>query len=200
MDEQGVDVQQYLTNKYGNAAIRFNDPNSHLKVMGRKVGIEFTNDRKVVNSRRAHALVELLKCKGENNDAANAFMAELFESYFVRGENINDEKWLTDKLCGVDGGATTSKYSNVVDRQEAQFAMAEHNLIAIEKLDRSIKNKYNVSGVPFFMIYPLSKVGNSNNEKEQEPSPAVTFSGAYPPEVIAEQLQKVASSSTASSG
>ena len=171
MPEQGEGIKEHLIKKYGpSAATSFNDPNSRLKVMGRKVGIEFNNDRLALNTKRGHALVELLKNKGEN-DKANAFMEEMFERYFVKAENINDEAVLKKMI---------QKYD--VDEQEVAFALSEQNLAAIAKMDRDIKRMYGVSGVPFFMIHP-------NNSGDGRP---VAFSGAYPPEVIAEQLQEAA--------
>lgn len=170
MSEEGEGIKEHLTKKYGaSAAASFNDPNSRLREMGRKVGIEFNNERKMVNTKRAHALVEQLKAKGEN-DSANEFMVDLYNSYFEDGKDINDEKWLIEKV---------QKYG--VDESECQFAMGDHNLVAIAKLDRDTKTKYGVSGVPFFMIYP---------NKGGKP---LAFSGAYPPEIIAEQLEEAAS-------
>lgn len=169
MPEEGEGIKEHLTRKYGaSAAARFNDPNSNLRVMGRKVGIEFNNDRKAVNTKRAHALVELLKAKGEN-EQANSFMVDLYKCYFEQGEDINNESLLKEKVAKYD-----------VDETEISFAMAEHNLIDIVKKDREIKRMYGVSGVPYFMIHP------SNGGRP------VAFSGAYPPEIIAEQLEEAA--------
>lgn len=169
MSEEGEGIKEHLVKKYGpSAASSIDDPNSSLKVMARKVGIEFNNDRKMLNTRRAHALVELLKVKGENAKA-NAFMEDLYKSYFEMAENINDEDLLKEKVA---------KYG--VDETEAAFALGEQNLGEIARLDRKIKTTYGVSGVPFFMVHPA------------DGSTPVAFSGAYPPEIIAEQLQKAA--------
>lgn len=172
MPEEGEGIKEHLTNKYGaSAAASFNDPNSRLRAMGRKVGIEFNNGRKMVNTKRAHALVEQLKNKGEN-DSANKFMEDLYESYFVDGQDINDEKWLI-KAVG--------KYG--IDESECQFALGDHNLVAVAKLDRDTKSKYGVNGVPYYMIHP------------NDGGKPVAFSGAYPPEIIAEQLEEASASS-----
>ena len=96
-------------------------------------------------------------------------MVDLFEGYFVGGENINDEALLKQKIA---------KYN--VDETEISFALGEHNLIEIAKQDREVKRTYGVSGVPFFMIHP------------NDGGRPVAFSGAYPPEVIAEQLEEAA--------
>lgn len=173
MSEEGEGIEEHLTKKYGaSAAASFNDPNSRLREMGRKVGIEFNNERRMVNTKRAHALVEQLKNKGEN-DSANQFMEELYKNYFEDGKDINDETWLIEKI---------KPYG--IDESECQFVLGEHNLVAIAKQDRDIKSRYGVSGVPFFMIHPA-------NGKEKP----VVFSGAYPPDIIAEQLNEAASSS-----
>lgn len=169
MPEEGEDMKEYLTNKYGaSAAASFTDPNNRLMTMGRKVGIQFSNERRIVNTKRAHALMELLKAKGEN-DQANAFMVDLYKSYFEQAEDINDEALLKEKVAKYDA-----------DETEVSFALNEHNLIDIANKDREIKRKYGVSGVPFFIIEP------------NDGSRPVAFSGAYPPEIIAEQLEEAA--------
>lgn len=169
MSEEGEGIKEHIAKKYGpSAATSVGDPNSRLKVMGRNVGIHFNDNRRMVNTRRAHALVELLKNKGEM-EKANEFMVELYKSYFEGAENINDETVLLEKV---------KKYG--VDETEAQFALGEHNLVEISKQDRKIKSMYGVSGVPFFMIHP------------NDGGRPVAFSGAYPPEIIAEQLEEAA--------
>jgi len=167
MSEEGEGIREHIVKKYGPSAASFiDDPNSGANVMGRKAGITFNKDRKMVNTRRAHALMELLKVKGEN-DKANEFMIDLYKSYFEEGEDINDENTLKEKI---------TKYG--VDEMEAAFAMGEQNLTEISRMDRKIKTTYGVSGVPFFMIHPV------------DGSTPAAFSGAYPSEVIAKQLEK----------
>lgn len=169
MDEEGEDIKTHVTKKYGPSATKnFGDPDSHLMKMGRNVGINFNNDRMMVNTKRAHALVEHIKERGEN-DKANDFMVDLYKSYFEDGENINDEAFLIQKA---------KNYG--VDENEAKLAMGEHNLQEITNKDRKVKSMYGISGVPFYMIHP------------NDGGTPVGFSGAYPPEVIAEQLQEAA--------
>lgn len=170
MPEDGEPIIEHLSKKYGPAAAqRFNDPNSSLRVMGRKVGIEFNYDRKAVNTKRAHALVEYLKNE-KGNDVANTFMEDLYKIYFEDGQDINDETVLV-----------TAVSSHGVDAEQARRVMAPDHLQEIEEKDRHSKHKYGVTGVPFFMVYP--------NDGQSRP---VAFSGAYPVEVIAEQLEEAA--------
>lgn len=170
MPDEGEPIIEHLSKKYGAAAAqRFNDPNSSLHVMGRTVGIEFTNDRKAVNTKRAHSLVECLK-KDLGNDAANKFMEDLYKLYFEDGQDINDEAVLVEAV-GKHG----------MDAEQARRVMAPDYLEEIAEKDRQNKFKYGVSGVPFFMIHP--------NDGKSRP---VSFSGAHPVEVIAEQLEEAA--------
>lgn len=169
MKEEGEGIMEHLSKKYGpGAAARFNDPNSHLLVMGRKVGIEFNNERRMANTKRAHALMEFLKAK--DNEKANQFMEDMYRTYFVDGKDLNDIHLLMELV---------KPYG--VDETQAQVAMADDKLQAIAAQDQSIKRSLGVSGVPFFMI-----------EHASDRSKSVSFSGAYPAEVIAEQLQSAA--------
>jgi predicted DsbA family dithiol-disulfide isomerase len=170
MPDEGEPIMEHLSKKYGpSAAQRFNDPNSPLRVMGRNVGIEFNNDRKAVNTKRAHALMEYLK-SSSGNDVANQFMEDLYKMYFEEGKDINDEAILVEAI-GKHG----------VESEQARRVMAPDFLKDIEEKDKHNKITYGVSGVPFFMIHP--------NDGKSRP---VAFSGAYPVEVIAEQLEEAA--------
>lgn len=185
MDE-GEPIVTHLIKKYGpHVAQSFHDPNSNLRQMGRKVNIEFNDNRLMVNTKRAHALMEQFKNKGEN-DLANNFMLDLYQSYFERAQNINDELWLKQKVI--------NDYN--MDETEATFAMNDINISKINHLDQQIKAKYGVNGVPFYMIFPNNNNNKntkiSDNDNHGSDDGPITFSGAYPPEVIAEQLKKAA--------
>ena len=169
MDDEGEPILEHLAKKYGAAATkRFGDPNSSLMQSGRKVGIEFTNDRNIYPTLKAHALMEYLK--EQDNEKANAFMEDLYKRYFEKGDNINSMEVLAEMV---------SKYG--VDADKAQEIMQDHNRRAdILEKDRYNKGYLRVSGVPFFMIEP---------NKGGQP---VAFSGAQPPELIAEVLEEAA--------
>ena len=171
MPEEGEDIKEHLIRKYGpSAAQRFNDPNSQLRKMGRDVGIEFTNDRKAVNTKRAHALMEYIKEK--DNDLANEFMEDMYKAYFVHGKDINDPTILKEI-------AIQDKYNTVIEGKEEIVinAMRDDYVAAVSKQADSIRSKFGISGVPFFMVHP-NKGGTP-----------VAFSGAYPVDIIAEQLE-----------
>eukprot|EP00934_Nitzschia_sp_Nitz4_P008714 Nitzschia sp. Nitz4//scaffold436_size7492//6531//7211//NITZ4_009157-RA/size7492-processed-gene-0.8-mRNA-1//1//CDS//3329551851//8704//frame0 len=169
MREEGEDMSEYYTRKYGpNAKDSFLDPNSRLHIMGRKVGIEFSDKRRAVNTRRAHALVELVKTQ-EGREAANKLMIELYKSYFEDGADINDESLLI-KMVQQFG----------VNESDAKSAMANDKLLDVVRQYRENQSAFAVSSVPFFIVQP------------NDDSRSITFSGAYPPEIIAEQLNEAA--------
>jgi predicted DsbA family dithiol-disulfide isomerase len=171
MSNEGESIEEHLAKKYGPAATqRFHDPNSPLRVMGRKAGIEFNNDRKMVNTKKAHALMEYFQ-SNLGHPVANQFMEDLYRIYFEEGKDINDEQLLAQTAA--------TKYG--VDVEQARRAMAPDFLKIVTEKDRENKHKYGVNGVPFFMIYPVDGK-----------SPPTAFSGAYPVEVIAEQLEDAA--------
>jgi predicted DsbA family dithiol-disulfide isomerase len=100
--DEGEPILDHLTKKYGPSATRrFADPHSPMMEMGHAAGIEFTNDRNVYPTIRAHSLVEYLK-ETNNNDKANEFMEKIFHRYFVDGVNINSLDVLQDLAAECD--------------------------------------------------------------------------------------------------
>jgi predicted DsbA family dithiol-disulfide isomerase len=164
MPEEGEDIMEHLVKKYGPAAEkRFNDPNSSMKQSGRAVGIEFTNDRRIYNTLKAHTLVEYVKNELKDNEKANAIMEDLYGRYFEKGENIDSVELLQQ---------VAQKAGHSVDAQVLEDPKRHSNIL--EK-DMQVKRR-GVHGVPFFII-------ENNGDGE-----SVNFSGAYPPAFIAEQL------------
>ena len=48
MDAAGEDLREHIVHKYGARGARMlDDPNNHLMTSGRKVGINFVNERKI---------------------------------------------------------------------------------------------------------------------------------------------------------
>lgn len=171
MGDEGEGMVEHLTKKYGPAAAAgVNNPNSRLSVMGREAGIEFNPSRRMVATQRAHALVEHLKAT-KGNEAANQLMEDLYKTYFEEGQDISQVALLSEKVeqFGLDA------------EEAARVMLDAKRLNEIMVQDRQIKKRYGVSGVPFFMIHPNNGGG-----------PPVAFSGAYPVEFIAKQLQKAA--------
>ena len=145
--------------------------------------------------------MEYLKANNNNNaTVANQFMEDLFESYFVDAKNINDPTVLLDVLTknkdkynsSIGGGGSL----DVEEIKNLMLESEEDDKIEYEiaNLDRGIKTKYGVRGVPFFIIHPSTNKHNSSGssgseDKNKDTRPVIAFSGAYPVEIIAEQLE-----------
>lgn len=157
---------EHLTRKYGKSATEtFGDPNSNLARMGRAVSINFNNDRKMCNTKKAHALVEHIK--SQDNEKANKLMENLYRRYFEKGEDIADIENLVEAAQEVG-----------VPEDEAKAAMTEEKQADIIEKDKLVKTKWAVNGVPFYVI------------EQNDGGAPVAFSGAYPINFISNQLEK----------
>lgn len=166
MGDEGEGLIEHLTKKYGASATKsFGDPNSSMARMGRAVGINFNNDRKIYNTKKAHALVEHIKAT--DNDKANELMENLYGLYFEKGDDISDMAKLLEAAEKVG-----------ISADEAKAAMVEKNQVDVVKKDRLVKSQWGVSGVPYYVI-------EQNNGGKP-----VAFSGAYPVDFIADELEK----------
>jgi predicted DsbA family dithiol-disulfide isomerase len=162
----GEDFNVHIGKKYGPAmAAKLDSPDNSIAKAGRAVGIQFNNQRNMYPTVQAHALMEHVK--KSDNAKANALMEIMYSEYFEKGENINDVDVLTALAERVG-----------LDKEEAKAAIENQDLQAVvQKKDQMYKTQMRVSGVPFFIIEP------NNGERP------IAFSGAQPPEIIAEQLE-----------
>jgi len=164
MDDQGQDLETYISNKFGPQGLQMvRNPNAHIYQSGRAVGIEFLRQRNVVPTQRAHALVEYVKEK-EGNERANAFMEVLFHQYFEKGENINSINTLLDL---VQPFVSSLPDPSVLEERRSN----------VEGKDLAYKR--GIRGVPYFSI-------------EQEGDRPVQFSGAQPVDLMVEVLEEAA--------
>lgn len=171
MAEEGEDLKEHLVHKYGpRAAHIVDDPNNHLMQSGREVGINFKNERKIYPTVKAHALMEHLK-DSDQNDKANDLMEIMYKEYFENGQNINSVETLQQLAAQVG-----------MEADQARSVMEDGALLRqVEEKDYHAKRQMGVSGVPFFII-----------ESNQAGAKPVAFSGAQPPDVIAEVLEEAA--------
>jgi predicted DsbA family dithiol-disulfide isomerase len=85
MADEGEDITEHLVKKYGQrVATNFGNPDSYLDRAGREVGIQFTSDRNVYPTIKAHALMEHVK--KTDNDKANQIMEKMYHLYLKREE------------------------------------------------------------------------------------------------------------------
>ena len=73
--DEGEDLMEHLKNKYGAAAVeRFGKPDNPLNRAGERVGIKFNTTRRVINTLKAHRLVEYCKAiEAVGRNMGNAF-------------------------------------------------------------------------------------------------------------------------------
>ena len=168
MKDEGEDIIEHLTKKYGpSAGKRFLQPDSYLMQAGRQVGIQFTTKRNIYPTNKAHALVEHVKAS--DNDKANQLMEELYKRYFEEGVNIND----VDKLAEIAG-----KFD--VDSEQVNAVCSDDDLLEQVRQKDIYNKRRGVSGVPFFIFH------------RNDGSRPLGVSGAQPPEILAEQLEAAA--------
>jgi len=145
-------------------ARRFSSPDNPLSAAGRKVGINFNANRKVIPTLRCHIAMEYIN-QTFSIDKGDALMRVLFKKYFEEGINVNQKDNLLD-ACAEALGAE-------FDREKLNEILQDDSLGShVKEKDRSFKTKMRVSGVPFFII-------GSNS-----------FSGAQPVELLAEVLNE----------
>lgn len=159
---EGTDRNGYLEQKFGGPQ-RAKEIYARVAAAGRNAGLELNFDGilKQPNTLAAHALIAYAQT-ADDGAHADAVAERLFKAYFIDGEFIGDLEVLVAIAadCGLDAAAT-----RVVLSERA-------TLDQIAALDVSVREQ-GVTGVPFF-IFNLK----------------VALSGAQPPEVLLEAMEK----------
>ena len=132
MPSEGMNRQDYLTGKFGNAA---NEIYGRIASAGKESGIEFNFDQiqRTPDSRKTHRY--LIAAAEIGKDLSDAF----FKAYFIDGRDLGDEKELKKiaRQQGVDISNDRLK-SLILDRQI--------------KNDIEMSRQLRVDGVPFMIF------------------------------------------------
>ena len=163
---EGEDLMEHLLRKYGRIALeRYGKPGNALDMAGKQVGVKFNPARRVVQTMGCHQLMAY--CNEILPEAANLLMDTLFRKYFEEALDVSNVDVLV--AAAIECGLPLEGASNVVrgGRYKAEILNDIH----------SSQRTQGISGVPHVMIQGL-KVG----------SKPISFSGALPSAVIAEQL------------
>lgn len=136
LPEEGIDLAQFIAMRFGPAG---NERMRHLHEMGRTCGIEFTSNRRMVPSIRAHRLVEFVQANALCD--AVKLMEAIFSAYFEHGAVINQVEVLADIAagCGLDRAQIVA-FLESSELDDVVFARYR------EALDLGI------NGVPYFVI------------------------------------------------
>lgn len=163
---EGEDLKEHISKKYGpEAGASFGKPGTPMELAGRKVGIVFNNDRRVVRTMKCHQLMEY--SKEVRPDISAQLMDVLFRRYLIQGQDVSLVNILADAAieCGLpEEGArdavVADKYCTEV-MQQVDYA----------------RRILRVSAVPFVSIESPKRGGKS-----------VSFSGAQSTSDISKQL------------
>ena len=161
---EGTDRKGYLEAKFGGPQ-RAKEIYARVAAAGRNAGLELNFDGilKQPNTLAAHALIAYAQTASEGAHA-DAVAERLFKAYFVDGEFIGDPNVLVAIAadCGLDADATRA----VLTEQASLDQIAEQ--------DANVRQQ-GITGVPFFIF----------NQK-------VALSGAQPPDVLLDAMEKSA--------
>lgn len=163
---------EHLAKKYGPAVVaKFSAPGNPLDVAGRKVGIAFNSQRRVIPTLAAHRVAEWVGSKPETKGKQDSLMEEMFKMYFEEGKDLSKVSEL---------GACVERVGGIGSAEECRKMLEESTdfVDSVRKEDDEWKRK-RVSGVPFFII--------------GEGKSAVQLSGGQPKEVFAEVLDDLMS-------
>ncbi len=99
MGEDGENLREHLAAKYGTTPEGSRKARARLTDMGAALGFEFNyaDDMRMVNTFRAHQLIDWAEGQGRAHDMKLA----LFAAFFTRRENLNDIGVLADVARGI---------------------------------------------------------------------------------------------------
>ena len=125
MADEGENLREHLAAKYGTTPEGSKKARARLTEMGAALGFTFNyaDDMRMVNTFRAHQLIDWAEDQGLAHEAKLA----LFKAFFTRRENLNAPSVLADvaQSIGLDRGAAlemlVSGEKTQIVRQKEQF-------------------------------------------------------------------------------
>ena len=111
---------------------------ANVTEMAKKVGLDYHLEKSVVvNSQKAHQLIQFAKSKKLGNEAEE----RLFKAFFTEGKNIADTETLVQ--LGKDFGLEESEIKANLENEKFKYEIAQ---------DIQEAQKIGVTGVPFFVF------------------------------------------------
>lgn len=100
MPEEGENLQEHLAAKYGTSAAESLAARDRLTALGAEVGFTFafSDDMRMVNTFRAHQLIDWAAAQGRAHEVKLA----LFTAYFTRRADLADPQVLADVAAGLE--------------------------------------------------------------------------------------------------
>jgi predicted DsbA family dithiol-disulfide isomerase len=157
----GESVEDYCRRRWGGSGWT-----RSLKTSGARDGAKFANWKYWPHTLKAHQLVQYCESKGISTDKVNQL---LFQREYEEGENISNVPTLVS--IGKDLG---------MDEQDLSTYLSENRGEAeVKEAINSGRRRYNISGVPFFVV---------GSDKTSRP---YGFSGAQEPNTLLELFNEL---------
>ena len=150
MVEQGQDIVEHLTQKYGSTEAQQIDTRNMIRERGAQVGFEFNPDGRgrIWNTFDAHRLLMLAETEGPEGQQAQLKSAMLAACH-TRSEKMSDHAVLT--ACAAQCGMDQQRVSDVLGSdefteqvRERQRFFASHGISSVPAV--IINNKHLISG------------------------------------------------------
>ncbi|MFD1770123.1 DsbA family oxidoreductase [Sphingobacterium suaedae] len=128
----------YLVKRKGMAVEQVQGMLANVTQMATQVGLDYHLDQSViVNSLKAHQLIQFAKSKNLGNEAEE----RLFKAFFIEGKNIADTETLAQ--LGKDFGLDESEIKTNLEDEKYKYEIAQ---------DIQEAQNIGVTGVPFFVF------------------------------------------------
>lgn len=136
--QEGYSLTDYLSDIKGMDKEDVNRNFDRLTKQGLEIGINFRFDiAKVMNSRKAHKIIQAAKKQGLQNEIEEA----LFYAYFTEGKNLEDSEILAE--IAKNTGINFTDISELLDSIELENAV---------NTDVYMAQQVGARGVPFFVF------------------------------------------------
>lgn len=135
MGPDGENMSEHIQRKYGSTPEQSAEARSNLSDIGKALGFafNFTPDSRIINSFKAHCLLDFAATKGLQHPLKLA----LFAAHFTEGRDISQEDVLLDVAVAVG-----------LDRAEAQTAFTTEMHGNAVRAQEQIWAQNGISGVP----------------------------------------------------
>lgn len=147
LPEEGQDLQEHMTQKYGSTAAQTADSRQLLKAVGMSLGIEINHVPKarIVNTFRAHQLLHWAESFGKNQSLQIA----MFERYFGYGCNLNDIEELAKLAAKV--GLDPEVATKILQEETFKVVVRQKEAVWLQRGVRSVptyifNDKFALSG------------------------------------------------------
>ena len=173
--DPSVNITQYLADVKGWTLDYAKEMNNHVTQIAAEVGLTYNFDTAVVaNSFKAHRFSHLAK-KHNLGDAAEE---ALFNAYFTRGLNIDDNDTLIQlgTEIGLDADEIKQTLNSDTYAEDVKHDISEAQQLGIRGVPFFVvNNKYGISGAQAVPVFTQTIETAFNEWKQENPKPSLTI-------------------------